>query len=163
MEQYQKPKNFRNESIDVEVGPVQPDGKYRTIKVSDLPYGKRKLLCEKIARILFDTQTYPVSLGLFEDQIRRMIGPTVTAADAAITIRDQLLKVYASVNDDQIKDLLSLCTDGQIDSVFIDTMGGDETRNLLAWILERSFTSEKNLYASLGSILNPTTKEPGAK
>lgn len=155
MSDFQQPKSFRTPPIDIEVG--AGDSK-RTIKISDLPYGRRSELFQKLVSIWFGNETAPASASLLREQTIAIVeSEKISVVDAIKKIQDQIIDLYGSNNTDNVIDLLVLCTSGQLDRDYIaNEMGSDEAINLLVWLLNRNLEARKNLNASLRTILNPS-------
>jgi len=153
MSDFTQPRSFRSPPETITVG--EPG---RPVIIRDLKYGKRKELQKYLMGLWFDRETLPTATKLFGNQVAGMISTGKMDVTEAITkIRGDLLKAYESGEEaDHVAGLLGFCTDGQVTPEILAEMGGGEAIQLLVWLLDRHLQTEKNLDASLNSILNPT-------
>lgn len=146
-------KTFRVPEVIVKVG-----SKEALVTINDLPYPKQKKLLEKISRILMAQQILPENVKNLSVTIQReMVLNKKPVEEATKMFLDKLATLYGELNDEQVIELLKLATNDKITVEHIADMGATEMLNMLVWLLNRQFTGLKNLYASLGSILSPTT------
>jgi hypothetical protein len=150
-ENFKQPKTFRNQPAEIELSTGA------TVKICDMPYGERKKIVKKMMEIVFAIETAPISIELFKPQITNLVTSGMSAVDAINKIKGELFSIYDSSDNDNVKELLSMFTGGSLTSEDIDKLGDIEVKTLLQWCIDRSFQAEKNLEASLRSILSPAT------
>lgn len=151
MSEFQQPKSFRHQPEEIE---IDLDGQAKKIAIKDLRYGKEKALFEILVKIWFQNVSAQPMGRLFEQQaIMRMDGQK-DLSEVVQSIQNDIVGMIANAKEDQIKAILSLCTDGQVTSEDVDMMGAMEVRDLVTYLLNRNLESRKNLNASLSTILS---------
>ena len=163
MAETNKPMSFKVEPIDIEVG-----SENTKITIKDLSLEAEHNLYRKIGKIMFDKAAIPVAAkGMSSVIQRRMLEEKMSAEDATAEFIENLSELYTNLNTSDVNELLKVVTDNQITDDIIKTMGSQERKNMLMFLLDRQFAALKNLHASLSTILSPTTipagKQRGAR
>jgi len=156
MSEYNTPKSFRNQSIKIAIGPYDENGKQKQIEVSDLPYGKHKEFIKKISAIWMRSKVIPATGEMFNQILTKQISTGKQPIDAIEEISKHVLSIFEGSTDDEKISLLKLLTSDQVTDVDIEKMTGPEINGMLIFLIERNLESEKNLEASLNSILSQT-------
>lgn len=150
-----EPLTFRPEAVMVKIG-----AKQKIIQLDDLTYSQHKELLKEVSKILIEKDTIPTAVGQIERSIQyQMLKENKTAEEAMHLFISKLSELYEGLTADRVVDLLKLATAGKITDEDIADMGGTEMSELLMFIISRQFKALKNLYASLGNILNPENQQ----